>query len=110
MKQVNIDESIETILKNNSENDYLFFYFTAKWCGPCQKISPLIEKLAEDNERSDLKYYKVDIDNDFNDDLCEKCKVEKIPSYTIIKHNKILETQTGGDINIPLKMLSDHLL
>ena len=48
------------ILKNDlsicdNEECYLLFYFTAKWCSPCQKIKPLLEKISEGADKSKLK-------------------------------------------------------
>ena len=39
--------------------------FTAKWCGPCRRIAPTFEALA--NENSDVVFLKVDVDE------CEVC-------------------------------------
>ena len=29
---------------------YILFYFTASWCGPCQKIKPLLEKISDGSD------------------------------------------------------------
>ena len=35
--------------------------FTAKWCGPCQRISPILDELSKEYE-GEIVIYKVDID------------------------------------------------
>jgi len=37
--------------------------FTASWCGPCQRIAPILEELA-DEYKKDIVVYKVDIDKE----------------------------------------------
>ena len=64
----------------------ILFYFTAKWCGPCQKIKPMIEKLSEGLDNSKVEVYMVDIDE--NDDLALELKVKSVPTfYYFIRKN-----------------------
>ena len=76
---------------------YILFYFTAKWCGPCQKIKPLIEKISEGVDSNKLEIYMIDIDD--NDELSSEFKIRSVPTFYLYK-NKELKGQTGGaDIN-----------
>ena len=70
MECINCD-NVKTIIE---QPDIFTFYFTAKWCGPCQKIKPMIIKLMEGLDSNKIKFYMVDIDE--NDDLCEKCNIK----------------------------------
>ncbi|MGK5553788.1 thioredoxin family protein [Actinomadura kijaniata] len=42
------------------QDKYTFVNFTASWCGPCKKIDPVFEKLAEEHQGID--FIKVDVD------------------------------------------------
>jgi len=76
--------------------NYLLFYFTASWCGPCQKIKPMILQLKEGLQTDNVKFYLVDIDE--NDDLCEKCNVTSVPTFILFKDKKEVGQTKGSNI------------
>lgn len=55
--------------------------FTATWCGPCQRIAPILEELA-DEYKKDIVIYKVDIDKERG--LAEAFNVSSIPAILYI--------------------------
>ena len=72
---------------------YLLFYFTASWCGPCQKIKPMLEKISEGSDPSKLELYMIDIDE--NDNIASEFKIRSVPSFYLYK-DKELKGQSGG--------------
>lgn len=55
--------------------------FTATWCGPCQRIAPILEELAEEY-KGDIVIYKVDIDKERG--LAKAFNVSSIPAIMYI--------------------------
>jgi len=49
--------------------EYIFFYFTASWCGPCQRILPDLNTLIHKLEEFPIEFYKIDIDDSDNDEI-----------------------------------------
>lgn len=58
--------------------------FTATWCGPCQRIAPVLDELAAEYDGK-IVIYKVDIDK--NRELAKKFKVSSIPAVLYIPLN-----------------------
>jgi thioredoxin len=55
--------------------------FTASWCGPCQRIAPILEELAEEY-KGEIVIYKVDVDKEKG--LAQAFNVSSIPAVLFI--------------------------
>ena len=80
----------------DSEECYLLFYFTAKWCDPCQNIKPLIQKISDGADSSVLKVYIIDIDK--NEELAKEFKIRSVPTFYLYKQKKLIGQTGGADI------------
>ncbi len=67
--------------------------FWATWCGPCKKIGPYIEELAEKYEGQAI-IGKVDVDE--NDQLAIRFGVRNIPTVLFIKNGQVSDKQIGA--------------
>lgn len=59
--------------------------FYAKWCGPCIKMMPTIEKLSEELKG---KVLFVKVDADLNKALMASYAIDEIPTFLIFKNGK----------------------
>ena len=88
------------------KQEYIFFYFTANWCGPCQRILPDLNSLIHKLQNHPIKFYKIDIDDSDNDEICEKCQVQSVPSFLLFKDRTFLSKVNGADIQGIVQMLT----
>jgi len=69
--------------------------FFATWCGPCQMMTPIIEKIKE-KYSSDDKAEVLTIDIDENPAIPAKFSVMSVPSFVYIKDGKAIDTVIGA--------------
>lgn len=81
-------ESFQTKVYNLNQEELVFLGdkpaivdFTATWCGPCQRIAPILDELAAQYDGK-IVIYKVDIDK--NRDLAKAFNVSSIPAVLYI--------------------------
>ena len=54
-----------------------FLYFSAKWCGPCRMLGPVMEELNSEG----YPVQKIDVDN--NAELSQQFGVRNIPTVVL---------------------------
>lgn len=92
------------------KDQYIIFYFTASWCGPCQQIYPQIIELLKNIDSEKIIFYKIDIDEDDNDELCEKCQVKSVPSFLLFKKRNYIDRVQGANINNIIELINTKCL
>lgn len=66
--------------------------FWATWCGPCIKLGPIVEELAE--KYSDkVTVGKLNIDD--NDEIASENRVRNIPTVLFFKDGEMKERSVG---------------
>lgn len=59
--------------------------FWATWCGPCQRIAPLVEAVAEENP--EILVGKVDVDTD--PQLAVRFGIASIPTLLVLENGQV---------------------
>ncbi|MHC5078184.1 MAG: thioredoxin [Planctomycetota bacterium] len=77
--------------------------FTAKWCGPCQVIGPIVEEIGKEHENV-LRVGAIDIDA--NPQTPAKFTVMSIPTLILFQGGKIKEQIVGA---VPKKVIMEQL-
>lgn len=65
--------------------------FYADWCGPCQKLAPVLEELAA--ETPNAKIVKVNVER--SPDLAAEYGVDSIPSLKVFKNGQVTDQVVG---------------
>ena len=84
------EENFESEVINSDKTTIVDFY--ADWCGPCKMMSPVIDKIAEENAEN-IKVGKVNVDD--NQELAMKYNVMSIPTIMIFKNGELSKTFIG---------------
>lgn len=66
--------------------------FWATWCGPCIKLGPIVEELAE-KYGDKVTIGKVNIDD--NDEIASENRVRNIPTVLFFKDGAVVERSVG---------------
>ena len=68
--------------------------FWATWCGPCRKIGPTIQELADEYE-GQVIVGKVNIEEEA-DDLVSEFGIRNIPTILFIKGGEVVDKVVGA--------------
>lgn len=102
MKVINEDN-----FERETNDGLVLVDFFATWCGPCQRLSPVLEDLQEDFDGK-AKFFKLDIDE--SRALARKYSVMSVPTMIVLKDGNPVDRMIGYMSPEDIKTkLSKHL-
>ena len=91
-------ENVHVFNDLNFENEVLqsgetvLVDFTAAWCGPCKRLAPIVEEVAEAT-KGKVKVGKLDIDD--APITASKLGIRSVPTLIVFKDGKEVARQVG---------------
>ena len=82
-------------LLQKAEDKLVVVDFTATWCGPCQRITPAIEKMEKEKEMEDVIFVKVDVDE--NQETAQHCGIKAMPTFQFFMNAKKIDEIVGAN-------------
>ena len=90
--------SVTVITNDNFEEEVLkadkpvLVDFWAVWCGPCKRLSPLVDQIAEENDG--VKVCKCNVDD--NPELAQRFGIMSIPTLIVFKNGEVADQSVGA--------------
>ncbi len=104
------NEHVQTFTDANFEQKVLkaaepvLVDFWAEWCGPCKRLAPTVDALAEDYAGK-ITFGKMNVDE--NRDTPTQFRVQGIPALLLFKGGQVVEAMVGLAQKDALKKVLD---
>ncbi|MDO5437139.1 MAG: thioredoxin [bacterium] len=84
------DNNFEKEVLNNDSLTVVDFW--APWCGPCRKMGPVLDEIAEEF-KDKIKVVKINTDENLK--TATEYQISSLPSVFIFKNGEAKETMVG---------------
>lgn len=81
----------ETLEKENGK--VILIDFFAPWCGPCRTLSPIIDKLGNENTNENIIIIKMNVDD--SKEFSKLNGVRSIPALLFFKDGVVVDRMVG---------------
>jgi thioredoxin 1 len=93
MRELKESENFNEVLK---ENKVVLVDFSATWCGPCKRLTPMLELLSEEFKKANksVLILKVDVDN--FQSISQDHNISCMPTMILYVNGKLTEHRFEG--------------
>jgi thioredoxin 1 len=84
------DENFETQVLQSDKPVLVDFWAT--WCGPCRAVAPVLDQIAEENDR--VLIGKLNVDE--QQKIAYQFQVSSIPTFILFKDGKMADRMMGA--------------
>lgn len=81
--------------------------YHADWCGPCRSMEPILDELKQEYEGK-ITFEKVDVDKEV--DKANAAGVMSLPTFHLVKDDKVLKALIGYQSKEQMKKEIDSIL
>jgi len=89
VQEVNVSNFEDEVIKNDKVTVVDFF---ADWCGPCRKLSPIMDEIEQELSEK-VKFTKINTDD--NIELAQTYQISGIPTLLVFKNGELAERMVG---------------
>jgi thioredoxin 1 len=82
------DKTFDETIK---DNPLILIDFWAEWCGPCKKVSPILDEIESEY---DLVVGKINVDENLK--KTQELSINSIPTIILFKNGEPVHTITGA--------------
>ena len=92
-------DKIVTLTQDNFQQEVLssdqpvLVDFWAEWCGPCKRVAPLLDEIAEEMNGK-VRIAKLNVDE--NQQLAYQFQVSSIPTFVLFKGGQMADRMMGA--------------
>jgi len=101
-KLVHIEDS-DTRLGLIKDHKFAIVKFSADWCGPCKRIAPIYEEMAN-KDTDDCVYMSEDIELDCGEYAEE---ISALPAFHFFRDGVFIGKLLGCDVDVLVKKIED---
>jgi thioredoxin len=102
-----VKELTDATFANETASGVVVVDCWAAWCGPCKKLSPIVDKVAEDYEGKAV-FAKLDVDE--NPEVCEQQGIMSIPTLLFFKGGEMVNRLVGAVSKQEITAILDSLI